>query len=168
MFWIYIPFCLWSRRLSILVECPRKLLVLLQVQNNEESFQNGVVCYRDLVQYTKYKSVNTEDFSNRIARIVDCTEHGSNYKCGACITQVKQIEKFSAVQVDHERQKLAFCQKYLASKSQFCFQDVQLRVNFISHSRTKRMSVESPPLKSSTKARRSLGLLQVHQQRQSM
>ena len=35
------------------------------------------------------------------------------------ITQVKQIEKFSAVQVEHERQKLAFCQKYLASKSQF-------------------------------------------------
>ena len=30
------------------------------------------------------------------------------------------------------------------------------------------MSVESPPLKPSTKARRSLGLLQVHQQRQSM
>lgn len=121
-----------------------------KVVQRKNTTRSCVVCNRDLVTYTKYSSLNNENYGKRIANIVQESEHTSNYICGPCMTQLKKLERYAT---DREILELDFRAKYNATRD-----TSKLVRSSPVHVRTKRMSVESPPAKSSAKARRSLGL----------
>ena len=115
-----------------------------------------VVCNCELITYTKYKSINTEYYSNRNAKIVGCKTHMQNKICEPCMTKLKKIEGFA---VQYEQLKTEFISKYFKTKSALSG-SVSSTTAAEHHVCTKSMSKDSPSpsAKSSTKARKSLDL----------